>query len=257
VSEHRPRDWDAKTYDRVSAPQFEWGRDVLDRLVLEGYETVLDAGCGSGRITALLRERLPEGHVVAVDASPSMVEKAREALGDERVDYVVTDLVELELAEPVDAVLSTATFHWILDQPRLFERLHAVMRPGGQLVAQCGGEGNVERFLSEVEDVMAREPFAEQFEGWERPWYFGAPAATALALGDAGFTDVECWLEPRDAVLDDPRDFATTVCLSAHLDHLPRELHDRFVDAVIERSGAPLVLDYVRLNINARRPADG
>ncbi|MFL5826958.1 MAG: class I SAM-dependent methyltransferase [Thermoleophilaceae bacterium] len=258
MSDPRPpaRDWDAKTYDRVSSPQFEWGRDVLDRLVLEGNEVVLDAGCGSGRVTALLLERLPAGRVVAVDASPSMVEKARDALGDERVDYVVSDLLDIELAEPVDAVLSTATFHWVLDQPRLFRRLHAVVRPGGQLVAQCGGEGNVERFLSEVEDVMAAEPYSEHFEDWARPWHFASPATTALALGDAGFTDVECWLEPREAVLDDPRDFVTTVCLSPHLDHLPRDLRDQFVEAVIERSGTPLTLDYVRLNMNARKPAD-
>jgi trans-aconitate 2-methyltransferase len=259
VSDPRPpaRDWDAKTYDRVSSPQLEWGRKVLDRLVLNGDETVLDAGCGSGRVTALLLERLPEGRVVAVDGSPSMVEKARDALGDERVDYMVSDLLELELPEPVDAVLSTATFHWVLDHPRLFERLHAALRPGGQLVAQCGGEGNIERFLSEVEEVMADEPFAEQFADWERPWQFAAPAGTALALGDAGFGDVECWLEPGGVVLEDPRDFVTTVCLSPHLDHLPQDLHDQLVDAVIERSGTPLSLDYVRLNMNARRPADG
>ena len=65
-----PRDWDAATYDRVSDVQVEWAREVLDRLPLRGDETVLDAGCGSGRVTAMLLERLPNGHVVAVDGAP-------------------------------------------------------------------------------------------------------------------------------------------------------------------------------------------
>ncbi|MFL5957235.1 MAG: class I SAM-dependent methyltransferase, partial [Solirubrobacterales bacterium] len=75
-----PREWDATTYDRVSTPQLEWGLRVLDRLPLRGDERVLDAGCGSGRVTARLAERLPRGHVVAVDASAAMVARAREAL---------------------------------------------------------------------------------------------------------------------------------------------------------------------------------
>jgi len=78
------RDWDAATYDRVSAPQVEWARAVLERLPLEGHETVLDAGCGSGRVTQMLLERLPRGHVIAVDSAPSMVEHARAALDPAR-----------------------------------------------------------------------------------------------------------------------------------------------------------------------------
>ncbi|CAN5514465.1 hypothetical protein BH18ACT1_BH18ACT1_10740 [soil metagenome] len=68
-----PRDWDAPAYERVSSPQEDWARTVLDRLPLRGDETVLDAGCGSGRVTRLLLERLPDGHVVGVDAAPSMI----------------------------------------------------------------------------------------------------------------------------------------------------------------------------------------
>jgi trans-aconitate 2-methyltransferase len=137
-----PKEWDARMYDRVSDPQFEWGLEVLDRLELAGDEFVMDAGCGSGRVTAKLLERLPNGRVLCVDASQSMIELAREAL-DDRADYLVTDLLELEVDQPVDAVFSTATFHWILDHDRLFARLYDSLKPGGRLVAQCGGEGNV------------------------------------------------------------------------------------------------------------------
>src|SRR5687767_10825160 len=139
-----PRDWNAAAYERLSAPLEAMGRDVLDRLVLRGDETVLDAGCGTGRVTAVLAERLPRGRVIAVDGSAAMVREARARLPADRVEVREADLLELELDSPVDAIVSTATFHWIGDHDRLFARLHAALAPGGRLVAQCGGAGNVE-----------------------------------------------------------------------------------------------------------------
>lgn len=150
----QPLDWDAETYHRISGPQEAMAREVLDRLPLRGHETVLDAGCGSGRVTALLASRLPRGRVIAVDASPAMVDQARRNLGP-RVDVRLADLIELRLGEAVDAVFSTATFHWIVDHERLFRRLADVLKAGGPLVAQCGGKGNTERFFNTVAMVAA------------------------------------------------------------------------------------------------------
>ncbi len=133
--------WDGQAYDRISGPMASMGLDVLDRLALAGDEVVLDAGCGSGRVTEALLARLPHGRVIALDASESMVAAARGRLAEQaaRVDFRVGDLLELELQAPVDAVLSTATFHWISDHEHLFARLRGALRAGGRLVAQCGG----------------------------------------------------------------------------------------------------------------------
>jgi trans-aconitate 2-methyltransferase len=247
------RDWDAKTYDRVSTPQAEWAEDVLDRLDLRGDETVLDAGCGSGRVTKVLQERLPRGKVIAVDASPSMVEKAREALGPE-ADVFVSDLVDLDLHDEVDAVFSNAVFHWIPDHDRLFARLFEALKPGGQLVVQCGGAGNIERFHGVLFEVAEEEPFREYIGGWKGPWNFATPAETAARLSAAGYVDAECWLEERPVQPDEPDAFIRTVCLGHHLERLPEELRPLLVERMIERAPKPLVLDYMRLNIDARKP---
>jgi trans-aconitate 2-methyltransferase len=245
------RDWDAATYDRVSDPQVEWAGEVLERLPLEGDETVLDAGCGSGRVTAMLLERLPAGRLIAVDSSPSMVEHARAALGD-RATVLQADLTELELDDPVDGVFSNAVFHWIPDHDRLFERLFAALRPGGRLVAQCGGAGNVERFHRAADAVGAEPPYAEYFAGWVGPWNFAGPDETAKRLERTGFTEVDTWLERRPVAPPDPTGFLRTVCLRRHLERLPEKLRAGYTDAVRERCGSEL--DYVRLNITARRP---
>jgi len=247
-------DWDAATYHRVSGPQVQWAGALLDRLALRGDETVLDAGCGSGRVTLMLIERLPAGRVIAVDQAPSMVEHARETLAD-RAEVLQADLTELELPETVDAVFSSAVFHWIPDHDALFARLHAALRPGGRMVAQCGGEGNVARFLEAARAAAAEEPFAPYLAGWDGPWNWAGREQTAERLERAGFVDVETWLEPQPVVPDDPTDYLRSVCLGYHLEELPEELRDPFVEAVLARSSDEL--DYVRLNITAKTIGSG
>ena len=166
-----PRDWDARTYDRVADPMTRWGETVLDRLPLAGDERVLDAGCGSGRVTELLADRLPRGRVVALDGSPAMVEAARQRLArfGDRVEYVVADLGKPLAIEPVDEILSTATFHWVPDHDALFRNLAGVVRPGGRLVAQCGGVGNI---------AAVRRVLATIGDGWLGDVYFATPLDT-------------------------------------------------------------------------------
>jgi trans-aconitate 2-methyltransferase len=248
------RDWDAGTYHRVSDVHTEWAEQVLGRLALDGDETVLDAGCGSGRVTAMLLERLPRGHVVAVDAAPSMVAHAREALG-ERATVFQSNLLELELGEPVDAAFSNAVFHWVPDHPRLFERLHAALKPGAALEAQYGGFGNVEAFHRSADAVGSEDPFAEHLGGWTGPWNFTTAEQAHGWLAQAGFEDVSTWLETWPMRPREPRDYIRTVCLGHHLERLPEDLRGAYVDAVAERLGDPPEIDYVRLNISARRGA--
>jgi trans-aconitate 2-methyltransferase len=247
------RDWDATSYDRVSTPQVEMALPVLDRLPLRGDETVLDAGCGSGRVTMLLLERLPHGSVVAVDSAPSMVEHARAALEGERATVLCQSLTELVLDESVDAVFSNAVFHWIADHERLFQRLAAALKPGGLLVAQCGGKGNIDKFRRLADEVAAEQPYAEHMADFRGPWNYASPEDTERLLRAAGFYEIRCWLQPWPVEPGDPLEFARTVCLGNHLEALPDELREPYAAEVVRRSGDRLVLDYVRLNIDARR----
>jgi trans-aconitate 2-methyltransferase len=245
-----PREWDAETYDAISDPQFSWGMEVLERLELRGDESALDAGCGSGRVTERLAKRLPKGRILAVDASEAMIEKARERLGA-GASYLVADLAELEVEEPVDLIFSTATFHWVLDHERLFSRLRAALRPGGRLVAQCGGLGNVAEHAAAISAVAVCPEYAPSFGGMTVMWNFAGPEETEARLRDAGFAAARCWLEPKPVTPADPLRFTMTVTLGPHLARLPEELRQPFAEAVLARSPEPLTLDYVRLNIEA------
>ena len=250
------REWNAEAYDRVCGPQAAMAVAVLDRLGLRGDETVLDAGCGSGRVSRLLLERLPRGRLIAVDASPQMVARARATLAAEpRADVREADLIALRLApgEQVDAVFSNATFHWIDDHEALFDALAAALCPGGRLSAQCGAEGNVAALHDTALEAAADARLAARFESWPRPWNFASVEATERRLRHAGFEDVRCWTQAWPVEPDEPRAYLQTVCLGPHLERLAADERERFLDVVMDRLGERPTIDYVRLNIVATR----
>ena len=261
-----PTEWDAASYHRLSAPQFSWGRQVLDRLQLEGGETVMDAGCGTGRLTALLLERLPRGRVIAVDLSQNMLDEARARLNPRfggRVEFVRADLAALPFDGAFDGVFSTAAFHWVPDHPRLFRCLFESLKRGGWLVAQCGGGPNIARLMRRASVLTATEPYAAYFSGWKDTKVFADDVTTAGRLRAAGFVEVETSLEPAPTVLqgaDEFREFLTAVNMHAHLARLPEgPLRRRFIEELTEQAAAddpPYSLDYCRLNIRAHRPGE-
>jgi trans-aconitate 2-methyltransferase len=247
------RDWNSSAYERVAAPVMAFGQRLLEGLELRGDEVVLDAGCGDGRVTKMLAERVPRGRVIGVDASPSMVDAARATLG-EVADVRQADLVELELDEPVELVFSSATFHWIADHDRLFARLFAALRPGGRLLAQCGGQGNIATVVTALDTVTGETPFARHFAGWGGPWNFAGPDQTVARLERAGFVDARARLHVEPVRADDPREYLGTMILGAHLDRLPAEVRGAFVERVMSSLDDPGEIEYVRLTMSARRP---
>ncbi len=260
----RTAEWDATAYFRLSNPHVVWGQPVLDRLPLKGDETVLDAGCGAGRVTADLLERLPNGRVIALDISANMLTEARQQLqprfGD-RVTFVQSDLQEFSLAQPVDAIFSTAALHWVLDHPRLFECLFNALKPGGRLVAQCGGGPNIANVLERAAVLMRTNPFEPDFRGWTGPWEFASAEVTEDRLRDAGFVDIETSLEPKPTQMpdaDEYRSYIATVVFGSHLDRLPdEELRQSFVQTLTDQAASddpPFMLDYWRLNLTCRTP---
>jgi trans-aconitate 2-methyltransferase len=240
--------WDAATYDRSSRPQQTWANDVLGRLgAVAPDAAIIDVGCGTGRMAEALLELVPAGRVLGIDASAEMVAIARERLG-ERARIWQCDVLDLELGEPVDLVVSNATLHWVRDHDRMWRRLAAALRPGGRLEIQCGGRGNIARVREAIEAVAReREP---ALAGWS-PWCFAGPEETEERLAAAGFTDVRCGLVERPTSPDDVGTFVRTSILPAHLARLPEERREPFAAAVLERVREPL--DYVRLNVSARR----
>jgi len=253
------KEWDASAYHVVSEPQFAWGLRVLERVRLTGDERVLDAGCGSGRVTAVLASRVERGFVVGCDLSANMVRAAAKSLGDSSSRAVVrADLTALPFRGAFDLIFSTATFHWIRDHDRLFTELRAALRSGGRLEAQCGGGPNLATIHARADALAATEPFRAAFAGWEDPWLFASPEETATRLQRAGFTGIDCWLEPAPTRFPDADKFGAfveSVVMRPYLARLPDPTRRRaFLDAIVAQAAhddPAFTLDYWRLNIRA------
>jgi trans-aconitate methyltransferase len=255
------REWDASTYHRLSNHQAQWGQKVLQRLFLRGDETVVDAGCGSGRVTAELARLLPQGRIIAVDLSEQMLHKAAENLASAastRVDLLCADLAALPLRNAADGIFSTAAFHWVRDHDRLFRALFLALNPGGWLEAQCGGGPNIAGVRRRAGVVMAKPEFARYFASWREPWTFPDEQTATERLRQAGFTEIRAWTEPAGFAMPTPEDYRQyliTVTLHQHLARVPDPaVRERFLDQVVELAQPELYFDYWRLNLHARKP---
>jgi ubiquinone/menaquinone biosynthesis C-methylase UbiE len=257
-------EWDAQAYDRLGNPMQSWGETIVARLDLRGDETALDLGCGSGRLTELLAERLPRGRVIAVDRSANMLAQARERMAPlfgQRVEYLQCSLDDLDLEQTAELAFSNAALHWIRDHPRLFRAIFRALEPGGRLIAQCGGGSNIARLRERAGRLMTSDPYQPYFGDWPGPWEFADAETTRQRLEAAGFTDISTGLVARLVVVDtaaEYRDYLEHVVFGAHLDRLPEELRPGFLDALAApapNDDPPFSMDYCRLNISARRPA--
>jgi trans-aconitate 2-methyltransferase len=256
-------EWNAERYHQISSPQQAWGRRVLERLPLAGGERVLDLGCGTGRVTAEIHRRLPDGYLVGADRSGAMVEAASQWLAEHArgAAVVQADGAALPFRRAFDAVFSGATFHWILDHAALFRSIITALKPGGRLAAQCGGAGNLAVLRARADRLRQDPRFAGFYDQWIEPWYYADVDSTRRRLAAAGFVDIDVNLEEAPTPFDgaEPfQDFIATVCVRHHLEPLPPRERKLFLAELTMAAAADtpaFTLDYWRLNISARRPA--
>jgi trans-aconitate 2-methyltransferase len=263
-SPNSAREWNSSEYHRLSQPQISWGKKVLSRLHLRGDELLLDAGSGTGRVTADLLQALPYGRVVALDVSQNMSRSAREYLQPqfgERAQVVTADLLDLPFTTAFDGIVSTAAFHWVLDHDRLFRGLFQLLRPGGWLQAQCGGGQNLARLTGRMGELAESPKFAPFLASYPSPWLYQDAESAADTLRRAGFVEVKTDLEEAPTVFEDRRrytEFVKTVIVRTHLGRLPdTNLREQYLSDLADqaaRDDPQFLLDYWRLNLSARKP---
>lgn len=256
-------DWDAAKYHRISDPQLAWGRAVAERLSAAPGERILDVGCGTGRLTEEIAQQ-PGIKVVGLDRSASMLREARSGRRTPVAGlptYVPGDGADLPFVGAFDAIFSAATFHWIPDHDRLFISLHTALKPGGRVVAQCGGGGNLDRLYGRARALMRSTEYGRYFSEWRDFNHFENVADTEDRLARAGFTDIDVSLVASPVTFDRPEqftEFVSAVCLRHHLDRLPAADRNRFMarmTGMAVEDDPPLTLDYWRLNIQSRKSA--
>ena len=254
--------WDARTYDKVSSNvQLEWGRKLLDKRRWIGNEIVMDAGAGSGNLTKILADKVPQGHVYAVDADSNTVQQAKSNLsGCRNVQVICSSMDKVSLPAEVDVIFSNSALHWILNQEGVFLHFWQLLKPNGELLIDYGGHGNLERPLSVIFKIMHSEQFEEHFANWKQSWYFPKPGETERLLQKVGFKEIQVDLSSQIISYSDRHSFATfvrTVIMKPFLGYLPdANRKEQFIDAFLnefEDHGWPWSLEFMRLTISTRK----
>ncbi|MFL6512774.1 MAG: class I SAM-dependent methyltransferase [Nitrososphaera sp.] len=254
--------WDARTYDKVSNNvQLDWGSKLLDKRRWIGNEIVMDAGAGSGNLTKILADKVPRGHVYAVDSDSNMVQQTKSNLSSCRNEEVIySSMDKVSLATEVDVIFSNSALHWILNQEGVFLHFRQLLKPNGELLIDYGGHGTLERPLSVIFKIMQSEQFKEHFANWKQSWYFPKLDETERLLQKVGFKEIQVNLSSRIASFPDRQSFATfviTVIMQPFLGYLPdANRKEYFIGEFLnefEGQGWPWSLEFMRLTVSARK----
>jgi trans-aconitate methyltransferase len=256
--------WDAETYDNVSTPQEDFALKLVQLRNWAGNEIVMDAGCGSGRVTKILAKRIPNGRIYAVDNDVNMIDKAKDNLSElENIAVINSNLLDLSLKiipSKVDVIFSNAVLHWVLDHPKIFSRFFDILNHNGQLLIQCGGYGNLRKAVSVFDKVKDSENFRHHFKDWKDKWYFPKPSETEKLLEEIGYSNVKVYLKETPISFPDRNIYSLylkTVILGPYLRHIKSENgKEEYLENVledIEQNHSEMMwnFDYVRLNILA------
>ena len=259
-------DWDGTLYAANTAHHRAHDDGFLASTPLRTTDRILDLGCGAGDLTATLAELVPHGHVLGVDAQPSMLAEARSRARANQF-FVETTLQRLDetLSSPdhdgaYDVVVSRAVLHWVpwQDWPAVLASIRRLLRPGGWLRIDCGGAGNIPRMRRLLDAVSTTHG------GPTTPWTF-LDAGTALDLLEAARFDpfvegafVRTVAQRRPFDDESLRGWLRSQVFQAYEATMPADHRDAFRAEVegrlddVRRGDGSLDQTYVRLDLLAR-----
>ncbi len=199
-----PYHWNARDYETHSRGQQKWARELIAKLTLDGTEQVLDVGCGDGRVTAEMAGLLPQGRVVGVDNSGTMISRATEkhpSATYPNLSFRQMDARSLSFNEAFDVVFSNAALHWVKHHPPVVKGIFKSLKYGGKILLQMGGKGNASDVLSILNDMLSDPEWKSYFDRFEFPYGFLGPEEYAPLLRKAGFDIKRVELIPKDMEL--------------------------------------------------------
>ncbi|MCW4025296.1 MAG: methyltransferase domain-containing protein [Candidatus Bathyarchaeota archaeon] len=254
--------WDAQDYQKNSSNQYRWAQELIPKLHLNGNETLLDIGCGDGKITAEIAKHLPNGKVVGIDSSQEMIILAQTSFPN--ITFQHADARNLPFQDEFDRVFSNAALHWILDQKRVLASVFHSLKSGGSLLFQMGGKGNAKDILALFDEMLLEDAWLGFFEGFTFPYAFLDATEYRELLVDAGLVPVRVELIPKTMKLVGAEGLAGWIRTTwlPYTERVPAGLRDSFVMELVkcylkthpETADGEVTLDMVRLEVEAKKP---
>lgn len=259
--------WNAGDYAAHSRAQLEWAREIIGKLALKGSESVLDIGCGDGKVTTLIGSLLANGHVTGIDSSEAMISQARETYPASRypqISFALMDAMDIRYEKQFDLVFSNAALHWVPDHARILHGVARSLKRGGRIFFQMGGKGNARDVMNIAEIMIHAGPWEEFFHDFIPPYTFLSSEEYRVLLEDAGFTAIRAELIPKDMAQDGKEGLSGWIRTTwlPYTERIPESMRDRFIsdmaDAYMEEyppdSEGRVHVKMVRLEVEAKKP---
>jgi trans-aconitate 2-methyltransferase len=260
--------WDAKDYAKNSANQYAWAQELIPKLKLKGNETLLDIGCGDGKITAEIAKALPRGRVVGVDSSKEMINLAQSTFPQKtypNLSFQLMDARKLTFQAEFDKVFSNAALHWIVDQAAVLQGAQRSLKTSGRLLFQMAGKGNAQDVIDVLDELLVENPWKRFFDDFTFPYAFLSPEEYRTLLAEAGLAPLRVELFPKDMKFTGAEGLAGWVRTTwlPFTERIPLERRDDFVKEIVNRylqrypadAQGVVHLSMIRLEAEASKPA--
>ncbi|HMD89030.1 MAG TPA: methyltransferase domain-containing protein [Anaerolineaceae bacterium] len=195
--------WDAHDYEKNSAQQRQWAQELLQKLELRGNETILDIGCGDGKITAEIATLLPAGSITGIDLSEEMIALARQrfpSLIYPNLHFQKADAASLPFEAEFTVIFSNAALHWISDNRPVVNGMSRSLKSGGRILLQMGGKGNAAEIVAVLDKMIQSPGWSEYFADFRFPYGFFSQSEYEVWLRQAGLKPGRVELVPKDMV---------------------------------------------------------
>jgi len=232
--------WRPEKYERSSSAQQLWAEELISKINIQGFERVLDIGCGDGKITARIADLVPDGSVLGIDSSKEMVRFASEKFPPERhpnLRFQEADARDLGFEEEFDLVVSFATLHWITDHEPVLLGIQRALKPGGSIFLQFGGRGNAAEPLAIAAEIISEERWCPYFQDFDFRYGFFGPEEYRIWLAQSGLQSLWVDLIPKDMIQQSPEAFAGWIETTwlPYLERVPEDFRREFVSEIVDR----------------------
>ena len=233
-------DWNAGDYAKYSTGQQEWARELIAKLHLQGCENILDLGCGDGKVTAEIAAAVPNGSVLGVDNSRSMIELAQKKYPADKfpnLTFQPADARNLPFKRQFEIVFSNATLHWIRNHGPILDGIYKSLLPAGRILLQMGGRGNAAAIISVLNDVKNSARWDPYFSDFEFPYGFHDAGDYKIWLKQVGFHSVRAELIPKDMIHAGPVELIGWIRTTwlPYTQRIPEIQREEFIEELVDK----------------------